>query len=296
MQTAVKLSVYGVALALIAGGAWAAGSAVGPFEGEAGAQHTEEAGHGDAHGAEAPSDDLPGGLASSIGGYTLTPADTTLTPGVTTTFSFRVTGPGGQAVTAYDVKHEKRMHLIVVRRDGSGFQHVHPALAADGTWTVPLTLPKAGSYRAFADFAPTGGKATTLGVDLAAPGDFQPSTSPPERVSDVDGYQVRLAGDLVPGKSSKVTLTVAKNGGPVTDLQPYLGAYGHLVALRGGDLAYLHVHPDGMPGDGKTAAGPSVTFYAEVPSAGTYRLFLDFQHEGKVRTADFTVATEGVTA
>ena len=36
----------------------------------------------------------------------------------------------------YDVEHEKQLHLIVVRRDLTGFQHVHPTLAADGTWTV----------------------------------------------------------------------------------------------------------------------------------------------------------------
>jgi hypothetical protein len=105
-----------------------------------------------------------------------------------------------------------------------------------------------------------------------------------------------LDGDLVPGKSSKVTLTVTKDGREVTDLQPYLGAYGHLVALRGGDLAYLHVHPEGEPGDGRTAPGPAVTFFAEVPSAGNYRLFLDFQHQGKVRTAEFTVGTTGAPA
>ena len=75
----------------------------------------------------------------------------------------------------------------------------------------------------------------------------------------------------------------------MTDLQPYLGAYGHLVALRAGDLAYLHVHPDGVPGDGVTAPGPDVTFWATAPSAGAYRLFLDFQHNGVVRTAEFTV-------
>ena len=91
-----------------------------------------------------------------------------------------------------------------------------------------------------------------------------------------------------PGTASKLTLSVSKGGAPVTDLQPYLGAYGHLVALRDGDLAYLHVHPDGTPGDGRTVAGPQVTFFAEVPSAGSYRLYLDFQHTGTVRTAEFT--------
>ena len=83
--------------------------------------------------------------------------------------------------------------------------------------------------------------------------------------------------------------TVTKDGVPVTDLQPYLAAYGHLVALRAGDLAYLHVHPAGAPGDGVTPAGPGITFYATAPSAGDYRLFLDFRHAGVVRTAEFTV-------
>ena len=87
-------------------------------------------------------------------------------------------------------------------------------------------------------------------------------------------------------------LSVAKDGRPVTDLQPYLGAYGHLVALRGGDLAYLHVHPDGEPGDGKTSPGPDVEFGAEVPSVGSYHLYLDFKHDGVVRTAEFAARRE----
>jgi hypothetical protein len=296
MNTAGKLSAYGVALVLVAGGGWATGTAVGPFAGQAGAHGSEDAGHGDIHSgtvAEIAQPDQPGGLASSRGEYTLTPTSTTLNPGTTEEFSFRIIGGGGEALTSFDVEHEKRMHLIVVRRDTSGFQHVHPAMSSDGTWTVPLELPQPGSYRAFADFVPTGGEGVTLGVDLAAPGDFQPASYEPSRVSNVDGYKVRLNGDLVPGQTSEVNLTVSKDGREVDDLQPYLGAYGHLVALRQGDLAYLHVHPDGTPGNGRTTPGPEVTFFAEVPSAGTYRLFLDFRHEGKVRTAEFTVATNG---
>ncbi|GHE75349.1 hypothetical protein GCM10017786_00030 [Amycolatopsis deserti] len=291
MNTATKLSAYGAALVLVAGGAWAIGTAVGPVTSEAGAHGGEDAAHGDGHSGTVAETGLPAGLASSRGGYTLTPTHATLTTGTTNQFAFRITGPDGNAVTAFDVEHDKRMHLIVVRRDTAGFQHVHPEMAPDGTWTVPLDVADAGSYRAFADFTPTGGQATTLGVDLAAAGDFQPRTYAPSRVAEVDGYQVRLDGDLAPGQTSKLTLTVSKDGHEVTDLQPYLGAYGHLVALREGDLAYLHVHPVGAPGDGVTRPGPTVTFYAEVPSAGTYRLFLDFQHAGTVRTAEFTVPT-----
>jgi hypothetical protein len=169
---------------------------------------------------------------------------------------------------------------------------VHPVLNVEGTWSVPLDLSAPGQYRVFADFTPTGHDGgLVLGADLAVPGPYEPVPLPePVIVAQVvDGYQVTLAGDLVPGKSSQLTLTVTKDGVPVTDLQPYLAAYGHLVALRAGDLAYLHVHPAGEPGDGVTPAGPGITFYATAPSIGDYRLFLDFRHAGVVRTAEFTV-------
>ncbi|WP_410609488.1 hypothetical protein [Amycolatopsis sp. lyj-109] len=289
MTTTARLALFGGTLVLLAVGGFAAGNAADL----APAATSENAGHGDMGGEHAgmpatPVDDLPGGLASSKDGYTFTPAGPAPEPG---RFSFTITGPDGKPVTGFDVEHEKKLHLIVVRRDTAGFQHVHPELAADGTWSVPLALPAAGSYRAFADFTTTGGKGMTLGTDLSVAGSYQPSTYAPSRTAQVDGYTVRLAGDLTAGKTSPLTLTVSRGGVPVTDLQPYLGAYGHLVALREGDLAYLHVHPDGAPGDGKTAPGPQVKFAAEVPSAGTYRLFLDFRHGDVVRTAEFTLTT-----
>jgi hypothetical protein len=306
MNTAAKLTAYGAALALLLAGGYAVGTAVGPRTATApdGTPGAGNAGHGDTHSgtvAVAPAElagrtesgasDQPGGLASSRGGYTLTPTDPTLTPGTTEDFTFQIIGPDGAPVTAFDVEHDKRMHLIVVRRDTTGFQHVHPEMAPDGTWSVPLTLPAGGSYRAFADFTPTGGEGTTLGVDLSVPGAFEPVTHQPSRIASVDSYEVQLTGDLLAGQASPLILTVRKDGQPVTDLQPYLAAYGHLVALREGDLAYLHVHPEGSPGDGSTPAGPQIEFVAEVPSAGSYRLFLDFQHGGVVRTAEFTVDT-----
>ncbi|MDX3187458.1 hypothetical protein PV458_03505 [Streptomyces sp. MN03-5084-2B] len=290
MNTTARLALFGGTLALLAAGGFAVGGAVGPVPATTG----ESAGHGDPGGEHAGmADDLPGGLASSKDGYTFTPAGTGLEPG---RFTFTITGPDGKPVTGYDVEHEKKLHLIVVRRDTAGFRHVHPEMAPDGTWSVPLALPAAGSYRAFADFTPTGGPALTLGTDLSVAGDYQPATHAPSRTAQVDGYTVQLAGDLTAGKTSPLTLTVSRDGVPVTDLQPYLGAYGHLVALREGDLAYLHVHPHGAPGDSRTAPGPEIEFAAEVPSAGTYRLFLDFRHGGVVRTAEFTLPTAGTPA
>jgi hypothetical protein len=248
--------------------------------------------HGGATAAPSAAAHLPAGLQVTEDRHRLTPASTTLATGEPEPFRFQILGPDNVPVTRYITSHDKDLHLIVVRRDLSGFQHVHPTLGANGTWSVPLAVAAPGQYRVFADFRPAShAEGLTLGVDVPAPGDYQPQPLPPAgRTATVDGYTVTLDGDLTPGTSSRLTLSVSKDGAPVTDLQPYLGAYGHLVALRGGDLAYLHVHPDGAPGDGRTPAGPHVTFHAEVPSAGSYRLFLDFQHAGKVRTAELTAA------
>ncbi|GAA0953294.1 hypothetical protein [Nonomuraea longicatena] len=305
MNTATRLSTYALGLVVVFGGTWGAGNLIGPPADAAPSTQAQpaakpatqaHAGHGQAQetqpspaaGDDKQSSDTPGGLQVSQNGYTFNPL-TTLKAGEAGDFRFTITGPTGKPVTDFQVNHDKKLHLIVVSRDLSTFQHVHPEMSADGTWSTKLTLPGAGAYRAFADFSPTGGPALTLGADLQAAGDYQPKPlKAAAKTAEVDGYTVSLDGDLVPGKSTKLTLSVSKDGKPVTDLEPYLEAYGHLVVLRAGDLAYLHVHPDGAPGDGKTKPGPEITFYAEAPSGGDYRLFLDFQHGGTVRTADFT--------
>ncbi|MFE7706387.1 hypothetical protein ACFU6I_11425 [Streptomyces sp. NPDC057486] len=237
----------------------------------------------------------PGGLSVSENGYTLELDSTLFAVGVQPV-GFRVIGPDGHAVTEFVPEHEKELHFIAVRRDTSGFQHVHPVRDEKGAWSTELALD-AGDWRFFADIHPAGHDgAMTLGIDAAVAGLYDPRPLPDAaRTAQIDEYTVTLDGTLLPGEASELTLTVSRNGRPVTDLQPYLAAYGHLVALRVGDLGYLHVHPDGEPGDGATAPGPEITFMAVAPSAGTYRLYLDFQHDDVVRTAEFTVHTTETT-
>jgi hypothetical protein len=144
-----------------------------------------------------------------------------------------------------------------------------------------------------ADFVPAGGEALTLGADVHVAGRYNPRSLPPAATTaTVDDYTVTLSGNPTANESSQLTLSVSRNGKPVTDLQPYLGAYGHLVVLRASDLAYLHVHPIGEPGDGATPPGPGIGFGTTIPSNGDYRMFLDFEHEGVVRTAEFTLSVD----
>jgi hypothetical protein len=213
-----------------------------------------------------------GGLAPAAGGYTF--AVTGTAP-----FAFRIEGPDGRPVTRFALVHERPLHLIVVRRDLTGYQHVHPTMAPDGTWTAALTLPAPGPYRAYADFTAldAAGKqnAVVLGIDLPATGGTVPS--PPG-----DDLAVSHEGPLTVGVAEPLLFRVTRDGAPVT-LQPYLGAYGHLTMLRPGDLAYLHIHPEPGLADG------AARFWVAAPSAGAFRMYLDYQVDGRVHTAEFTI-------
>lgn len=300
MDTPLKITAFAAAIATAFGAAYGVGKVVDPVTSDpepvvSAEQHrsAEPADGGTSgEGGDAPA----GGLQISEGGYTLDLQTPRITAARNSELRFVIRDSEGRKVTAYQREHEKQLHLILASRDLGTYRHLHPALAADGTWSINAKLPVAGSYRLFADFTPAAKDAEnlTLGTDLAVSGSYRPAPLPPaSSTATVDGYTVTLDGMLRPGTAGELKLKVAKDGRPVTDLQPYLGAYGHLVALRSGDLAYLHVHPNGEPGDGSTRPGPGVSFTATAPSPGAYRLFLDFKHEGKVRTAAFTVQAEG---
>jgi hypothetical protein len=289
VRTGTKLGAYAGGLVAI----FAAMFGLGAVTGSPVATPETHDDHTDSHeaGTGHASNPLPTGLQVTDGGYTLGQITAPDEAGVPGSLSFAILGPDGAPVTEFVEDHGEELHLIVVNRDTTGYHHVHPDLAADGTWSIEWTWEAAGSYRVFADFVPADvADGLTLGRDVNVAGDYEPPSTPsPSTVATVDDYSVEVDGELTTGESSELTVTITRDGRPVTDLEPYLGAYGHLVALRAGDLAYLHVHPEGAPGDGVTAPGPSVAFGVEVPSAGTYRLYLDFQHDGVVRTVDFTV-------
>lgn len=292
----VKLGAFAGVLAVAFGAAFAVGAAADPATTAPAASH-RTGGHvaATAHGNSQSSGQSgaagsPTGLTVTDAGYTLIPAGAALPSGSRVPFQFSVTKPQGGRLTNYRVTHEKKLHLIVVRRDLTGFQHVHPTLAADGTWSVHLDVAAAGTYRVFADFAPAGlDRTLTLGTDVFVGGQFRPTALPaPAATTTVDGYEMAVNGAPVAGRESDLTFTVSRGGRQVADLQPYLGAFGHLVSLRPGDLAFLHTHPALQARAGQHG-GPQIRFAAVFPTPGTFRLFLDFQHGGAVRTAEFTI-------
>jgi hypothetical protein len=308
---AVFVAAFAVAGAVVPDSAVAAWSATAEAEGSDGMEMSggemsdgaTDGGHGQdaddgAHGAGA--DGAPAqvrGLSLEQDGLLLSPVTVPDEAGDQGKLSFSVTEADGATVTEFETEHDKELHLIVVRSDGEEFRHVHPAMSADGVWSIPWTWDEAGSYRVFADFVPEAtGENVTLSRAVDVAGRVAPQ--PPTAVSASDttgGYTATLAGELSATGESTLTATVTQDGEPVTDLEPYLGAYGHLVALRAGDLAYLHVHPEGAEPEPEpgSVSGPDVTFMTQAPTPGRYLLYLDFKVDGDVHTARFVLDTHG---
>jgi hypothetical protein len=282
-----KIALFVFGLVVVFAASAAIGSAFEPAKTEGdGSEETMNA-HAietTAHGAAGHE---PAGLGISAEGYTLRLSPSQFARGEVRELRFTVENADGEPVTEFDELHERRMHLIVVRRDGTRFRHLHPEMDAAGTWTVPIEFDLAGVYRAFVDFSADGEQQTLAGDIFVSGGDFEAEPFPaPQPVVETAGYEVRLdADDAAAGVSASLSFTVSRDGRPVEDLAPYLGAKGHLVALREGDLAFLHVHPE----EDHEVAAEEIEFAAAFPSAGRYRLYLQFKHEGVVRTAEFTV-------
>ena len=278
MKGPAKLLLFAVVLAGVFGVSYAVGSALDPV-----GMAQSENGDDGAHGGAGDEPHTPPGLAVADDGFRIVTSTTSLRVGSATAFAFEILDDDGRVVREFDVEHTKRMHLIVVRRDLSQFVHLHPELDQQGAWVTDLTVDAPGTYRAFADFAVDGEK-HTLGVDLFAPGEVAPEAirASSRTVDAGDGYSATLAGEAVAGEESTLSFQIHRRGEPVSHLPHYLGAAGHLVVLRAGDLAFLHVHPE----------TDRLAFDAEFPTAGTYALYLQFDSCDGVRTARFVIDVE----
>jgi hypothetical protein len=280
MSVPARLGLFGALLAGVFGLALLVGSLAGPEAQTAQrpAHGTESLLHGEAagkHAAGAGTAAAEPGLAVARDGLRLVLEQPMLARERRAEVRFTIVDDAGDAVRDFDLAHEKRMHLILVRRDLAGFQHLHPEQGPDGSWAASADLSLGGTWRVFADFT-RDGEQQTLGTDLQVPGMFRPVEleAPATTARTESGLEVRLRRD-----GPRVEFAVQRDGRDVTaQLDAYLGAKGHLVTLRTGDLVYLHTHPE----------GDELAFETELPTDGAYRLWVQFQLDGRVHTAAFT--------
>jgi len=244
-------------------------------------------------------------------------------PGQKTRLLFRVFHPGtGEAIKKFEVVHERQYHLFVISQNMEYFQHIHPEQQADGTWSIDMTLPKAGYYKVLSDFMPGGGSSQFIARPLVTAGyagdlandsaQLVPDTVSTKTVDDITAslsydppaFNVGQYGHL------NFHLTDTSSGRPITDLQTYLGAFGHTLIMSEDMVDYVHSHPldilardndDGGPPQfmippgadlEKLRGGPDVTFEGLMPKPGRYRAWTQFRRNDKVYTFAFTFNVE----
>jgi hypothetical protein len=253
---------------------------------------------------------------------TMLPA-TNLIPGKSQLYTIQVRSASGKPINNFQIQHEKLMHLILVSSDLKSFQHVHPTYLGKGKFQITATFPADGQYTAFMDYVPKGSTqrvdVATLKVGKAIVSENLPSADPSLSKTFGD-LNIALLIDPKTIRSEQTTSVSFQikdaTGKPIEDLQPYLGAMGHLVIIKASPVltaaSYLHAHPkghehsSGMEMGGMEMGGMNmgeksgmggmkmeipgqVTFEAHFPEPGTYRLWGQFQRAGKVFTADFTI-------
>ena len=255
----------------------------------------------------------------SICGMTLVPGDPMATadyvmrvtmeprapkPGQTVKFRFAALHPlTGAMVTDFAEVHDKLFHLFIVSRDMSQWFHVHPELQKDGSLVLEHAIPTAGHWALFSDFMPIGGGPQLIVTPFSTAGyegdltSSVPSLTPDTSFTkSADGVTVSMQltpAKLISGEETDIPIrfTDEKTGEPVKNLQRYLGAFGHAMMLSEDMTEHVHAHPEQMlEGTSITeGGGPDLTFHALFPKPGVYRIWLQYQRNGKLSTIPFTV-------
>jgi hypothetical protein len=274
-----RVGLFVLAIVAVALAAAAAGLAVpslhespGDSHGHAGEGHAPE----DARSAAGP--------AVTDGGLTFTIDRPVVAAPGPTALRMRLSDPRGRPVTDLDVTYERPFHLILASRDLAHFRHAHPRMLDDGSWAAEIDVPAAGVYRAFADIS-LAGRPHTLATDLFVNGPFAATPLPAASGrAQGDGYVATVVAREDTQRETRLTYRVTREGRPALDIAPYLGSSAHVVALREGDLAFVHAHAEATEDDGELRVAVDAT------SPGRYRVFVQFLHDGAVRTVAHTLA------
>lgn len=207
--------------------------------------------------------------------------------GKPTTLKLMIHGADGEMVKNFDLVHEKKIHLIIVREGLDQFAHIHPEVDAEGNATATFTFPTGGNYWLYADQKPTGKKQSTATAQLKVGGDIPAIPVLIPNISgeiSADSLRAKIAVEKSSGGEFTITFDLADaTGKPVEDLQPYMGAMGHLVVLSNDGKQYVHAHPAAAT-PGKSSR---VVFQAHIMKTGLYKSWGQFRIKDTVRVVPF---------
>lgn len=202
-------------------------------------------------------------------------------------------------VKDFDIAHTKVFHLLMASSDLSWFAHEHPVPQPDGSFTISQVFPTGGTYRIYADVAPKGAGSQILGTTLKVSGAVPKATPlvPAGTKNTVEGITANLkaVAPIPVGRSTVLTfkLTDDATGKPITDLEPYLGAFGHLMIIHQDGQTVVHSHPAEDEAGLAASKQGNVAFNARFPKPGIYKAWGQFQRGGKVITIPLVLSIGG---
>lgn len=198
-----------------------------------------------------------------------------------------ITDSNKKPVSEFDMNHGKQMHLVIVSKDLSKYQHVYPVYEGKGIFKASISFPQDGDFQLIAKFVPKGQSETVQAHGVSV---TENKTLVPDKalVRIVGDNRVSLKLDSKVKAKQEATLTFSFQDiytkKPVTDLQPYLGSAGHVFILNQDGNEYLDVYPTNG-----NVKGPNVVFRTTFPSAGVYKIWGEFQRNNRVITVPFVV-------
>ena len=219
----------------------------------------------------------------------MTHAPDAVKPGDSVDLTLRVLDPDtNRTATRFELVHEKLMHLFVVSENLQFFAHEHPQLQSDGTFHLTVHVPYGGMYRVLADYYPVGG-VPQLAVDtFFAIGQSEgPHLTPAVAPAKAENLIAALHTDPeqpLAGLETKMFFTIH----PADKLEPYLGAWGHMLAASEDLIDLIHLHPFLSDGRG------GIQFNVIFPRSGLYRIWTQFQRNSVVNTVAFTLPVKEV--
>ncbi len=219
-------------------------------------------------------------------------------PNQSTALRYLITGTNsGTPLTNFPIEHERPMHLVAVSEDLSQFQHIHPEVRPDGTWTVTTTFPETANYVLFDEFVYNGQQVLDRREFMV--GETSPtsaSLSPDLSAKTEAGLTASLSAPetINAGEDTSFTLQVTRDGQPVTDLEPYLGAPAHVVIISSDTRDFAHTHGEvngmeSMDSPPPSAFGPDISVHHTFPRAGLYKIWFQFGYQGSVITVPYVV-------
>lgn len=215
---------------------------------------------------------------------------------------FEQTGPtlrfipemDGQTFHDLVVVHEHLLHLIITSTDLEFFDHIHPVRQADGSFTIDYQFPKPGNYLLFADVTPRGDRQQVFRIPVGSTRGEAALKPLPALAREIGQYHVELIPQprqLTAERDAQLVFRLTRQGQPVTDLEPYIGAMGHCVIISEDTKTYLHSHPEQLlaPPSAESRGGPDVAFHTYFPQPGRYKAWGQFKRSEEIIVADFVL-------